>query len=81
MPAFIKIRTGEEKWEIGITPDYSEILKEPWWLIYKQKMKKPLSVDEDDLSACEEDFDEDKQRDYISWGDALSDEHIDWFRK
>ena len=29
----------------------------------------------------EEDFKESMQSDYINWGDALSDQHINWFRK
>lgn len=64
-------------WEITISPDYGEMDKNEWWSEYR-KRSNPESIFEEEK---DDDFDEDKYDGYINWGDALSDDHIKWFRK
>lgn len=80
LPATIKVWRKEEPWEIAIVPDYSEMNKDDWWTEYNRRRTKINQSLED----WEEDRDEennDKESDFINWGDAFSDQHIDWFRK
>ena len=47
-----------------------------------QLIIKNINEKYDDMKDVEEeDFKESMQSDYINWGDALSDQHINWFRK
>lgn len=84
LPATVKVST-HSSWEIGIVPDYTAGLdKEQWWAELKSRealLGKRKFDDEDDEQSDREDFNEQKERDYINWGEALSDQHIDWFRK
>lgn len=82
LPATVKVKS--DGWEIGIIPDYTAGLnKEEWWaelgkresLIGAKKYE-----DESDEENDKEDFNESMQSDYINWGEALSDQHINWFR-
>lgn len=73
------IRVSSHPGEIGIVPDYSTMSKEEWWRLYKERKDPPSDKEEEEMEA-EETFDE-EGRDYINWGDALSDGHIKWFRK
>ena len=71
---------GDEKWEITIIPDYSTgIDKETWWNEFKTRRSNINEiVDKDnDIAVFDED---DDNKDYINWGDAFSDQHIDWHR-
>ncbi len=85
LPATVKVKSST--WEIGIVPDYTiGLTKEEWWKELKsRKTKLGTAVrDENDDFDDEMDKTEDKSDmndDYINWGDALSDQHIDWFRK
>lgn len=79
LPAVVGIRDSSSKWEITIIPDYTTgISKEVWWDEFKKRRSNlGQKIDEDDMQVFD---DEDVQRDYIYWGDAFSDQHIDWFR-
>lgn len=84
LPATIKVKSST--WEIGVIPDYTaEFNKDEWWAELERKEKKWTGPDENDDKEMremdDEDRKEDKNNDYINWGDALSDQHIDWFRK
>ena len=68
--------------EIRIRPDYTCGLdKKAWWDELKRREtmigKTPDDFDEIEKENREEDFHSDE----INWGDALSDQHINWFRK
>lgn len=77
LPAKIKIGYSR-KWEIEIVPDYTEIDKEKWWKEYKNR-KTNISdkKSQDYANDYEDEYD---YGDNINWGDALSDQHINWFR-
>lgn len=80
LPATVGIRSGDEKWEITIIPDYSTgIDKETWWNEFKTRRSNINEVvDKDnDIAVFDED---DDNKDYINWGDAFSDQNIDWHR-
>ncbi len=78
LPATVKVKT--DGWEIAVIPDYTTGLsREEWWKEYANRKSK-YGKDDDFTEMEQEDFLEDKQIDYINWGDALSDQHIDWFR-
>jgi len=82
LPATVKVRSGN-KWEIGIMPDYEAGLnKEDWWKELKNRESKwgGNKYSDDDEMEYEE-HEESKHSGYINWGDALSDQHITWFRK
>ena len=84
LPATVKVKS--DGWEIGIVPDYTAgLTKEEWWKELKNRKSKYSNiVDEMDKQEEEmdnEDHDESMNKDYINWGDAFSDQHIDWFRK
>lgn len=81
LPATVKIRSSD-KWEIGIVPDYTAGLdKEAWWKEYTNRQTNiGKKADEDDLNDREDDH-QAKETDFINWGDAFSDQHINWFRK
>lgn len=76
LPAFVKIKS--RSWEIGIVPDYTcDLSKEDWWKEYKnRKSLIPVKKEEVEIFDDNEDF----RSDYINWGDAFSDQHINWFR-
>lgn len=78
LPATVKPHS--DGWEIGIVPDYSTgINKETWWSEFKKRRSNlNEKVDPNNIEIWDE---EDDNSDYINWGDALSDGHIDWFRK
>ena len=70
-------------WEIAIIPDYTAGLnKEQWWAELSKREKNLGEEKYDEMKDVEEeDFKESMQSDYINWCDALSDQHINWFRK
>jgi len=74
LPAFVK-PSDSYPGEIGIIPDYSEIPKEEWWKIYKERSFRP----DDDFPSFDRE-EEGYNSDFINWGDAFSDGHINWFR-
>lgn len=81
LPATIMPRK-HSGWEIDIYPDYTTgLTKEKWWdeLRKRETMigKKP---DEDDEIESE-DRKVYEEMGYIPWGDALSDQYINWFRQ
>lgn len=78
LPALVKPKS--DGWEIGIVPDYSTgIDKKSWWNEFKRRRSNLNEVvSEDDIKVWDGEEDD---SDYINWGDALSDQHIDWFRK
>jgi hypothetical protein len=75
------VRPSSHPGEIGIVPDYSIYPKEEWWKEYMNRRSKVGYIPNEEDSCFEPDYLEDKQSDYINWGDALSDGNIDWFRK
>lgn len=78
LPATVKVKS--EGWAIGVIPDYTTgIDKKQWWSEFKKRRSNLNEVvDDNDIQV----FDgEDDDSDHINWGDALSDQHIDWFRK
>lgn len=87
LPAFVKVWRKDTPWEIGITPDYSEIGKEKWWseLSKRESMVRGLEdlseEEKEEIEMDKEHFDEAKSSDFINWGDAYNDQHINWFRK
>jgi hypothetical protein len=86
LPAFVKIATGENKWEISIVPDYSNLSRDQWWSLLAEKEKKIGPVNKEEMESDQEfadidDEEDDKKNDLIRWGDAYSDQHINWFRK
>lgn len=77
LPAFINT-SGYNSWEIRILPDYEVLSKNKWWTEYLNRTKNISETPtEDDI----EEINEYIGRDEINWGDALSDQHINWFRK
>lgn len=81
LPATIK--NSYHPGEIKIIPDYNAGLnKEEWWEELRRRKHKFTNKDDFDKQLDELDDDnEEYQDDEINWGDALSDEHIYWFRK
>lgn len=81
LPATIK--TGYEAGEIHIVPDYNAgLTKEEWWAELKRRETKIGGNVDSDFAEMEKDSrNEAFERDCINWGDALSDQHIDWFRR
>lgn len=87
LPATIRVNE-RETWNIGIIPDYTAGLnKEEWWEELKRRESKYLDekhlddMAKEDMKMEEEEMKEEMESDYINWGDALSDDHIHWFRK
>lgn len=87
LPATVRI--SSHPGEIGIVPDYSMgITRAQWWKLYHER-KNPVTVEnikkdefDDQMDEIEKEHDEENmESDYINWGDALSDQHINWFRK
>lgn len=77
LPATVVVWRKDEPWLIGIKPDYTcGLNKEQWWKELKSRQKL-IPPKEDDIDIWE---DSDEEDDFINWGDALSDQHIDWFR-
>lgn len=78
MPA--TVRPKSDRWEIAVIPDYTTGLnKQEWWKEFlRRRSNINEKVDENDIQVWDG---EDDYSDYINWGDALSDGHIDWFRK
>jgi hypothetical protein len=81
LPATVRISTYRS-WEIDIVPEYTkELPKSEWW---KELARREFKYTEPDAQWEEiekENRAEDVKREYIHWGDALSDQHIYWFRK
>jgi hypothetical protein len=79
------ILNGYEPGEIRIKPDYTAGLsKELWWKELKNRKSIYTNKTEDnlDMDEIEKEYDDEYENsDVINWGDALSDEHIYWFRK
>lgn len=79
LPAFVNPREFGEIW---IVPDYSKIPKKDWWVELKRRSSNADGVVDKEWEEIEkENFNESMTRDSINWGDALSDGHIDWFRR
>ena len=82
MPATVRVWKEKEPWLIGIDPDYTEVPKEQWWDEYEKRSKPFIPKVDDDWDEMEkEEMEENKTDGWINWGDALSDQHIDWFRR
>lgn len=65
-----------------VYPDYEAGLsKEEWWKELRRRETCIGKVDEDWDSIEKEDNEDEERSEYINWGDALSDQHINWFRK
>lgn len=83
LPATVKVSTSRS-WEIGIVPDYTAGLdKEQWWSELKNRetlIGNHKFDDESDIQNDLENFNKNKEMDYINWGEALSDQFIEWFR-
>ena len=88
LPATVDVKK-HSSWEIGIVPDYTDgLTKEQWWKEYNNRRKKLGNTkkaewdlnEETDEEIDNEEASEDMKNDYINWGDALSDQYIDWFR-
>ena len=86
LPATIKVNDSEP-WRIGIVPDYSFITKDDWWgSLDIQEQNVPFLRIKTEMEIDDEETDreyrtEGKLTDYINHGEALSDSHINWFRK
>lgn len=81
LPATVQPRE-RDGWEIKIYPDYTAGLsKEQWWKELAKKEEKVTSVPDENSEDDLEDRNEAIGDGYINWGDALSDQHINWFRK
>lgn len=83
LPALVKVWRENEPWEIGIIPDYTAGLnKQEWWREYNRRKANIGAEKYDDMADIERENDtEAEQEDFINWGDAFSDQHINWFRK
>jgi hypothetical protein len=81
LPATVWVKLNG--WEIAVIPDYTcGLSKQEWWKELKHRESKiPVYKDDDYDEMEEEDYNEAMNSDYINWGDAFSDQHIDWFRK
>ena len=81
LPATIEPR--RDGWEIIVRPDYDAGLsKEEWWKELRRRESKIGGEKDTDWDDIEKEDNEDEERlEYINWGDAFSDGHIDWFRK
>ncbi len=77
------IRVSSNTWEISIIPDYSAngFNKESWWKELDRRESKFSKPDKEWDDIDKEYRDEAYRSDSIRWGDALSDDHIYWFRK
>lgn len=71
------ILNGYEPGEVRIKPDYTTLSRDEWWAEY---IKRSV-VQGDDMDRSQERVQERRMDDEINWGDALSDQHINWFRK
>jgi hypothetical protein len=81
LPATVKVWRTSEPWEIGIIPDYTAGLdKQSWWKEYK-KRKTNVGQQQEDWEIEKEEDNHDEKEDFINWGDASHDQHINWFRK
>ncbi len=79
LPAFVVSSHASNR--IQIRPDYSELPKDEWWeKLDEREAMIGKKVDEDDLND-KDDRHDDYKRDLINWGDAFSDQYINWFRK
>ena len=77
LPSIVRPQTSTP-WEIMIFPDYSEMDKDKWWKEYDKRSNPERQFEEEADSL----FDDDSRYDgYINWGEALSDQHIRWFRE
>lgn len=80
LPATINLGSENAKWEIQIIPDYSTgVSKEQWWKEFKHITTNLNEIKkENDIDIFEDEY---ISQDYINWGSALEDSHINWFRK
>lgn len=79
LPATVSVKK-HSPWEISINPDYTAGLDEnEWWKEYFNRKKR---INNKKLSEELDFYDEEESRyrGSINWGDALSDDHIGWFR-
>lgn len=81
MPATVKVWRQDEPWLIGIQPDYTDVQKDEWWPEYHRRKSKYKPSPEQVKNDAEFGASEDPDGEFINWGDAFSDGHIDWFRK
>lgn len=81
LPATIRVKGNT--WEVMIIPDYTcGYTREQWWKeLENRESKLPPKRDDDFDEIDKEDKQEAMRDDAINWGDALSDQYIDWFRK
>lgn len=80
LPATVVI-SKHQSWEIQIKPDYTAGLsRNEWWAEYFNRKRKVGVVDNEFTEMEKDDDEEDFSNDLINWGDALSDQHINWFR-
>lgn len=86
LPATIRVK--HNTWEISVVPDYTAgLTQEEWWKELKRRESKVCEnskldgFDKQLDEMQEEDFKESMSDGYINWGDALSDQHINWFRR
>lgn len=81
LPAIIQL-SKIRPWEISIHPDLTEIPKEKWWSLYKERTTNVNNTDTESKEEEKEDFEEDNSSGYINWGDAFeAGGRINWFRK
>lgn len=81
LPATVRTKP-EYTWEIGVVPDYTcGLNKEEWWEELKKRESFIPKKDDDFQEMEDEDFSESQRSDYINWGDAFEDRHINWFRE
>ena len=73
--------------EIKIIPEYSKKITEKKWWEELERREKPYiqkevtEMDKQEIEMDKENREENRSCGYINWGDALSDGHINWFRK
>lgn len=81
MPATVRVWRHDTPWEIGIDPCYDEVPQEEWWNEYEKRKSTYIPKKRDDFAEIDKEHDEENRSDgWINWGDALSDQHINWFR-
>lgn len=79
MPATIKVNEINS-WEIGIVPDYTcGLAKDAWWSELDRRSSLLYDFSDDTMVAIDY-TDEQKENDYINFGDALEAHAINWFR-
>lgn len=82
LPAIVHPKLSSRPWEISVEPDYTAGLsKDEWIEEYKRRKSFIPSKKDNDFDSYEEEYMQELiESDRINWGDAFSDDHIDWFR-